>query len=73
MNHARFKHVPDVLDRDQAILLASRVFAAFLLFWVVEDITELPREVFAVIHYFRESGCRWKLAWRRRCASCVPL
>jgi hypothetical protein len=44
------------IDRDQAILLASRVFAAFLLFWVVEDITELPRELFSVLHYFRESS-----------------
>lgn len=43
------------IDRDQAILLASRVFAAFLLFWVVEDITELPREVFSLAHYLRES------------------
>ena len=40
------------IDRDQAILLASRIFAAFLLFWVVEDITELPRELFSVMHYF---------------------
>jgi hypothetical protein len=43
------------IDRDQAILLASRVFAAFLLFWVVEDITELPRELFTVAHYLRQS------------------
>jgi len=43
------------IDRDQAILIASRVFAAFLLFWVVEDITELPRELFTVIHYLRET------------------
>ena len=42
------------IDHEQAILLASRVFAAFLLFWVVEDITELPRELFSVMHYFRE-------------------
>ena len=41
---------------DQAILLASQVFAAFLLFWVVEDITELPRELFSVLHYFHESN-----------------
>jgi hypothetical protein len=43
------------IDRDQAILLASRLFAAFLLFWVVDDITELPRELFAVLHYHYES------------------
>jgi hypothetical protein len=41
------------IDRDQAILLASRLFAAFLLFWVVEDITELPRELFSLTHYLR--------------------
>jgi hypothetical protein len=43
-------------DHDQAILLASRVFAAFLLFWVVDDIIEMPREIFAVMHYFHEAG-----------------
>jgi len=43
-------------DRDQAILLASRLFAAFLLFWVVEDTIELPRQIFAVMHYFHEAG-----------------
>jgi hypothetical protein len=43
------------IDRDQAILLASRLFAAFLLFWVVDDITELPRELFSVMHYLRLS------------------
>jgi len=42
------------ITHDQAILLASRAFAAFLLFWVVEDVTELPRELFTVMHYFRE-------------------
>ena len=43
------------IDLDRAVLLASRVFSAFLLFWVVEDVTELPRELFSVMHYFRES------------------
>ena len=43
------------IDLDRAVLLASRVFSAFLLFWVVDDITELPRELFSVMHYFRES------------------
>jgi hypothetical protein len=43
------------IDRDQAILLASRIFAAFLLFWVVEDITELPREIFSLTHYLHGS------------------
>ena len=39
------------ISLDQSIVLASRVFAAFLLFWVVEDITELPREIFSLMHY----------------------
>jgi hypothetical protein len=39
------------IDRDQAILLASRIFAAFLLFWVVVDMIELPHELFSVMHY----------------------
>jgi hypothetical protein len=43
------------IDHDQFVLLASRVFAAFLLFWVVDDIIELPRELFSVMHYLRES------------------
>lgn len=44
------------IDRDQAILIASRTFAAFLLFWVIVDMIELPRELLEVVHYFRESG-----------------
>jgi hypothetical protein len=44
-----------IFDLDQAVVLASRLFSAFLLFWVVDDITELPRELFSVMHYFRES------------------
>ncbi len=47
-------NVSTTTNRDQAILLACRVFAAFLLFWVVEGVTELPRDLFSVIHYFRE-------------------
>lgn len=43
------------IDRPQATLLASRVFAAFLLFWVVEDVTELPREIFSLLHYLHQS------------------
>jgi hypothetical protein len=46
--------VPSI-DRDQAIHLASRLFAAFLLFWVVDDIIELPRELFSVTHYLHDS------------------
>ena len=43
------------IDRPLTILIASRTFAAFLLFWVVEDITELPREIFSLLHYFHQS------------------
>jgi hypothetical protein len=43
------------IDLEQAVVLASRAFSAFLLFWVVDDITELPRELFSVMHYLRES------------------
>jgi hypothetical protein len=43
------------IDLDQAVVLASRVFAAFLLFWVVDDIIELPRELFSVMHYLHGS------------------
>lgn len=49
------KTTPNI-DFDRAAVLASRLFSAFLLFWVVEDITELPRELFSVIHYLRESA-----------------
>lgn len=44
------------IDHDFAILLASRVFAAFLLFWVVVDLIELPRELFSVMHYLPQSN-----------------
>ena len=44
------------ISLDQSIVLISRVFAAFLLFWVVEDITELPRQLFSVMHYVHASA-----------------
>lgn len=52
------KTMPDLnsssnIGLDRAVLLASRTFAAFLLFWVVDDITELPRELFSLTHYLR--------------------
>jgi hypothetical protein len=34
----------------QLIRIASRLFAAFLLFWVVVDIIALPREVLSLTH-----------------------
>jgi len=44
------------LTRDQAILIATRVFIAYLLFWVVTDFTLLPREVLFVAHYMKATG-----------------
>jgi hypothetical protein len=49
-------NVSPAVDRDQLILVVSRLFSAFFLFWVVDDIIELPRELFSVMHYFRESA-----------------
>jgi hypothetical protein len=36
------------LTRNQAILIASRLFAAYLLFWVVADLIYIPRELLAL-------------------------
>jgi hypothetical protein len=44
------------LTREQAVLIASRVVVAYLLFWFVDDLTLLPREVLSVAHYMRESA-----------------
>ena len=44
------------LTREQAILIASRVIVAYLLLWVVDDISLLPREAFTVTHYMHETG-----------------
>ncbi len=48
---------PDVstsITREQAVVIASRLFAAYLLFWVVADLIELPREIQSVAHYINE-------------------
>ena len=37
--------------REEDILIASCLFAAFLLFWVVADLSELHREILSVAHY----------------------
>ena len=42
------------LTTRQAILIASRLFAAFLLFWVIADVIAIPRELLSVVHYARE-------------------
>lgn len=49
-------NAPPSLTRDQAILIASRIFAAYLLFWVVADITTLPHELNSTAHYLHESS-----------------
>ena len=38
------------MTREQFVLTASRLFAAYLLFWVVADVIELPREIMDVVH-----------------------
>jgi hypothetical protein len=44
------------LTREQAILIASRLFTAYLLFWVIVDLTYLPREVLSVVHYMKTTA-----------------
>jgi hypothetical protein len=38
------------ITREQAILIASRLFACYLLFWVFSDIIALPREILTISH-----------------------
>ena len=38
------------ITREQVILIASRVIAAYLLLWALDDLTLLPREIFSVVH-----------------------
>lgn len=47
---------PTSLTREQAVLIVSRLFVAFLLLWIVDDITLLPREILPVAHYMHETG-----------------
>jgi hypothetical protein len=42
------------LTRNQAILIASRLFAAYLLFWVVSDLIDLPRQAMDVVHLIKQ-------------------
>jgi hypothetical protein len=42
------------LTREPAVLVASRLFVAYLLFWVVDDITLLPRQVLSITHYIHQ-------------------
>jgi hypothetical protein len=48
-------HAFSSTGRDQAILVASRLSAAFLIFWFLFDLTLLPRQLFSVAHYLKES------------------
>ncbi len=41
------------LTREQAVLIASRLFACYLLFWAASDITALPREILTISHELR--------------------
>lgn len=46
----------------QLICIASRLFAAYLLFWVVVDIIALPREVLSLTHELHNAaiaGSAW--------------
>ena len=44
------------LTREQAILIASRLFVAYLLFWIIDDLTILPHELDSVAHYMKATG-----------------
>jgi len=47
---------PPSLTRDQAVLLATRLVVAYLLFWIIDDITILPHELLSVAHYIKTTG-----------------
>jgi hypothetical protein len=38
------------LTREQAVLIASRLFVAYLLFWVASDLISLPSEILTLNH-----------------------
>jgi hypothetical protein len=44
------------LTREQAILIATRLVVAYLLFWVISDLTAMPRELLSIAHYMKETG-----------------
>jgi hypothetical protein len=41
---------------DQAILIASRIIAAYLILWAIDDLTLLPRVFISVAHYMHKTG-----------------
>jgi hypothetical protein len=42
------------VTREQTVLIVSRLFAAYLLFWVVSDLIDLPREIIDVVHLIKQ-------------------
>jgi hypothetical protein len=44
------------LTREQVVQIVCRLFAAYLLFWVVVDIIELPRQTLDVVHLLNEGS-----------------
>jgi hypothetical protein len=44
------------ITRQQAVLIASRVIAIYLLFWAFDDLTLLPHVLLPVAHYMQETG-----------------
>ncbi|MGA1982609.1 MAG: hypothetical protein ABSG84_09045 [Acidobacteriaceae bacterium] len=39
-----------IFTREQAVLISSRLFVAYLLFWVASDLISLPNEVLTLKH-----------------------
>ena len=56
MSDAAIPIPPPSLTREQAILIATRIVVAYLLFWVIDDITLLPHELLSVAHYMKATG-----------------
>jgi predicted secreted protein len=44
------------ITREQAVLIASRLIAAYMLMWAIADLSLLPREFLAIAHYIKASG-----------------
>jgi hypothetical protein len=44
------------MTSEQAIRIASRTIAAYLLFWAVSDASNLPREILSLVHEFQGPG-----------------
>ncbi len=44
------------LNRAQVVRIASRICILYLLFWVIDDLTLLPRQILTVAHYMRTTG-----------------